>query len=169
MDGNTNGYLVTCTHTSTTCKWKLITCLAVLRFMRRQCTFSPSSLKRFVFPKTIVTIPLEFLYRMNYISICSAEYGHSTYYLWWPHLREPPLRWSMLPEHVSFIFNLLFWQEQDSNPRPISMSHCTKPHDQRGMSYQKLDFNPWQNYGINWYYYYDQNATLPTSPQVDIY
>ena len=31
----------------------------------------------------------------------------------------------------------------ESNPRPLVMSHTTKPLDQRGMSCQKADFNPW--------------------------
>ena len=42
--------------------------------------------------------------------------------------------------------NLLFFQMRmwgESTPRPIIISHTTEPLDQRGMSCQTSDFNPW--------------------------
>ena len=42
--------------------------------------------------------------------------------------------------------NLLFFKMRlwgESNPKPLVMSQTTKPLDQRGMSCQKSDFNPW--------------------------
>ena len=42
--------------------------------------------------------------------------------------------------------NLLFFQMRmrgESNPRPIIISQTTEPLDQRGMSCQTSDFNPW--------------------------
>ena len=42
--------------------------------------------------------------------------------------------------------NLLFFQMMlwgELNPRPIIITQTTKPLDQRGMSFQKSDFNPW--------------------------
>ena len=67
------------------------------------------------------------------------------------------LRWSMLVFIIWFFPNclkVLKWFEKwgsnyiGLNPRPIIMSQATKPLDQRGMSCQKSDFNPWLNKSI---------------------